>query len=361
MITCALLCLIGLRSYVLAAGTLTEQTQAVNGTWSTTQLTTDEDVARFVLTVPEDGEVTVSFQSSMECAMVCSLTDDELETTYFRRQYVGGGENAPVTCRQSFSLSAGRYYAIIRSYGASVQKAGKVACKAEWSSYETNESEPNNVFSQAMRLKETQSVKGCFTMTDEEDFYRFSMPESGTVRLSVTEHQIGCGDVMVWLYDSDCISRISQKQLSAQGETKTVEIQLETGEYYLRLKPYNAVYQFFSYQLKWERLPEPEEKVVAPARVTLTSAKSGSVYSKTKRYVTVRWNKISDADGYQAAVSSKKNSGYTIYRTTTTNRATTTRTRGKSYYFKVRAYVIQKDGSILYGKYSTPKKVSVKK
>jgi uncharacterized protein YjdB len=84
--------------------------------------------------------------------------------------------------------------------------------------------------------------------------------------------------------------------------------------------------------------------------------------SKT-RTATLTWKKISQADGYEIAMASSKTGKYKNIKTITkAGTVTLTKTgliKGKTYYFKVRAYV--KSGSKkVYSDYSAVKPVTVK-
>ena len=79
----------------------------------------------------------------------------------------------------------------------------------------------------------------------------------------------------------------------------------------------------------------------------VTTVKSG-----TK--VKVSWTNISGETGYQISQSTKK-SGTNIvatYKTTSGKSKTISATKGKSYYYKVRAYKVV-DGKKIYGPWST--------
>lgn len=95
-----------------------------------------------------------------------------------------------------------------------------------------------------------------------------------------------------------------------------------------------------------------------PGKVTISSLKSTS----TKK-MTVKWKKVSTAEGYQVVYSTS--SKFTSKKTITVSKSTLSRTvkslkKGKTYYVKVRAYRKDVKGNKVYGTYSTVKKVKVK-
>lgn len=83
-----------------------------------------------------------------------------------------------------------------------------------------------------------------------------------------------------------------------------------------------------------------------------------SVKSSVSKSATVKWNTVSGTTGYEISYATSKNGKYTIAGTVTgVSKTINTLTKGKTYYFKVRAYVTA-DGKKLYGEYS--KAVSTK-
>lgn len=100
-------------------------------------------------------------------------------------------------------------------------------------------------------------------------------------------------------------------------------------------------------------------KVTAPSKTKITSVKN----SKAKTAV-IKWNKVSNAKGYEVSMSTSKSKGYKVIKTINNNKTVTlTKTglkKGKTYYFKVRSFV--KVGSKkVYSSYSAVKSVKITK
>ncbi len=103
---------------------------------------------------------------------------------------------------------------------------------------------------------------------------------------------------------------------------------------------------------------QPKAKAKKPAKVKKVRAvakKSG----KSKKSVILSWKKVSGAAGFRVYVSKKKKKGYKMKKNVKKNRAVIRLKKG-TYYFKVRAYRRSKN-KVLYGAYSTPIKVKVKR
>lgn len=94
-----------------------------------------------------------------------------------------------------------------------------------------------------------------------------------------------------------------------------------------------------------------------PATPTLKSV------SNSSGKVTLKWSNVSGESGYQVYYSTSKNGSYEKMKSVSTDtlKYTTSKlTAGKTYYFKVRAYV-KVDGKVIYGAFSEIKSIAIKK
>ncbi len=97
-------------------------------------------------------------------------------------------------------------------------------------------------------------------------------------------------------------------------------------------------------------------KVKAPSKVKLTSAKNG----KGKK-LTVKWKKVTGAKGYQLQYAmNKKFKKKKSVQTKKTKYTIKKLKKKKTYYIRVRAYKMNGKKKV-YGKWSTVKKVKIKK
>lgn len=97
----------------------------------------------------------------------------------------------------------------------------------------------------------------------------------------------------------------------------------------------------------------------APAKITKLSVKQ----QKSAKAV-LTWKAANAADGYQIYRSTKKKGTYTRVKTLKNGKAEKysgiSQKRGKTYYYKVRAYVTQADGTRTYGSFSSVKKLAIR-
>ena len=85
---------------------------------------------------------------------------------------------------------------------------------------------------------------------------------------------------------------------------------------------------------------------------------------KGTKQATVKWSKVDGATGYQIYRSTKKSSGFKCVKTITNGKTVKyvnkKLSKGKTYYYKVRAYRTV-DGSKLYGAFTSVKSVKIPK
>ena len=100
------------------------------------------------------------------------------------------------------------------------------------------------------------------------------------------------------------------------------------------------------------------QKVTKPGKVTLSSVKNNK-----KKTIVIKWKKVKNSKGYdvQYALNNKFTKSK---KSKSLNKLTLTikkLKKGKTYYVRVRAYNKDSDGNKVYGKWSTVKKVKIKK
>ena len=103
------------------------------------------------------------------------------------------------------------------------------------------------------------------------------------------------------------------------------------------------------------KTPKPE-KVVKPAKVKKLNAKN-----KKKKTVSISWSKVPNANGYQIQYANNKKFKGKKSKLVNKQKITIKKLKKKkTYYFRVRAYTLDGKKKI-YGKWSTVKKVKIKK
>ena len=142
-------------------------------------------------------------------------------------------------------------------------------------------------------------------------------------------------------------ARGTYKLVKTTSSLSTTDRKLTTGKnYYYKVRALGGRNFYSSYTAFAKVKP-------VPAKVTL-KAKAG------KRSATLSWTKVSGASGYKVYRATKKNGSYKrIFTTTKTKVVNKSLKKGKTYYYKVRAYKTVK-GKKIYGAYSAVKTVRAK-
>ncbi len=147
-------------------------------------------------------------------------------------------------------------------------------------------------------------------------------------------------------------SKITEKALKDEDITDYTFKNLSSGaEYTVKIKVYKKV-DGTNY---WSSTNEIKT-------ATKTATPKISKVTAGSSQATVLWNNVSGESGYQVYYSTKKDSGYKKGASVKANGKTATikkLQKGKTYYFKVRAYK-KVDGKVIYSAWSTTKSVKIK-
>lgn len=140
------------------------------------------------------------------------------------------------------------------------------------------------------------------------------------------------------------------KTLKDSTSTSYTDTKLTTGTtYYYKVMPYKSS-------------KNGKASKVVSAKAVLEKAAITSAKNSAKKTVKLTWNKVSGASGYEVYRSTSKNGAYKLVKTVTSGSSykDTKLSKGKTYYYKVRAYRTV-DGEKVYGSYSSVKKVKISK
>ncbi|ALC91646.1 hypothetical protein AM500_19040 [Bacillus sp. FJAT-18017] len=138
------------------------------------------------------------------------------------------------------------------------------------------------------------------------------------------------------------------KTITSGSTSSYINTSLSTGRtYYYKVRAYRVVggkkvYNSFS------KVASAKPVLAAPARISLAKASSTSI--------RVSWYKVAEASGYEVFRSTSKTGTYSKVKTITSGSTisftNTSLTRGKTYYYKVRAYKVV-SGKKIYSSYTT--------
>lgn len=147
----------------------------------------------------------------------------------------------------------------------------------------------------------------------------------------------------------------TQKKYIALGDTRKTTLQVKNlkagADYKFKVRAYDKESGYI-----WGDFSATFQTATKPATPTLKVSASG------KGALAFRWTNVSGESGYQIYYSASKNGTYKKFTTQKANTAKVTKSnqkRGKTYYFKIRAYKKTKRGTIC-SAWSAPQKVKIK-
>ncbi|MED4963764.1 Ig-like domain-containing protein [Heyndrickxia coagulans] len=158
---------------------ITLNTQKINGFLS---LNDDTDCYKFIL--KQAGTIDVHVDSNIYDASL-NLLDESGNDVWGRDEAIyGGSSQTPEQWSKSVDLEAGTYYIKISNYYSG--DTGKYNLYVNYTPAGNNESEPNNVTTQAQQISlNTQKITGFLSESDDTDCYKFTLPKAVKVTMNV--------------------------------------------------------------------------------------------------------------------------------------------------------------------------------
>lgn len=303
----------------------------------------DDDVDFYVFTIKNGCEIKVKMNyyvtdDDLWYGGGCDFDVDFYSSDDFDHVYKGVGawynsNLGYVYENRTVYLSAGTYY--MKVYANHNSNSSQYDINFITTAYETKIKEPNDFLGQAMILKNGTAYKGLLASNDEDvDF--FKTPGTGYYYVTIKNNLQDPGsqyindDVNVDIYDGEgnlkYIISGNVSRLYADRTYKTTKLiyigNLNT--YFKISAPYSDGKYIFSLTKK-------------PAKVTYPDAvKYGA------KGIKIKWKKMSNVTGYKIYRATKKNSGYKLIKTiknkNTNYYIDKNKIKGKTYYYKIRAY-----------------------
>ncbi len=221
------------------------------------------------------------------------------------------------------------------------------------------EAERNDEKKDANTIVLGTNYSGTTYKKEDSDWYQFEFAKAGVLDLSFARNEETNEDniAMGWkfeLYTKSGAAPIYSKENIIDSIRDYVE--LSAGTYYLRVKPHesytwpeNGIYDF---SLNYV----PYEKAILKRNMKISKAESG------KKKATLKWDKVGYATGYEIYRSTKAKKGFKKVGSVNSKKTTFVNKKlkaGKTYYYKIRAFVKVK-GKNYYSKYSAVSKVKIK-
>ncbi|MBQ6844418.1 MAG: fibronectin type III domain-containing protein [Agathobacter sp.] len=217
------------------------------------------------------------------------------------------------------------------------------------------ESEQNDERKTADTISLNKTYKANLLDGADKDWFKFTTKATGRIKLTLKLADANAADNVangwdVYVYEKS--DSLPIKELTGIVNKGSITLDLKKGTYYVKVLPNSRYYppEQCTYSIRVDYSKKP-------GKVTFSSITAG------KKQATLKWKKVSNADGYIIYRSTSKNGKYTkvatIKKNTTVKYTDKKLKSGKRYYYKVVAY--NKTGSVTaYSADSKIKSVKIK-
>ena len=263
----------------------------IGSTWtSATHNEGDSDnLHQYQFTIPSDGKVTVTCQSSVTTnnSWAIYLQNKDCTEVYDSEKYNHSEASL------SEYLKAGTYGIQFEPYYSSDTVSYKI--KVEFQPVSCNVPEPNNDFVSATPISLNQLKQGLLTQTNKEDYFKVQLSKATTLKVVTT----GEGYRYVSLYDKDFV-RIQYFSTSVSG-SRVLEEYVSPGTYYIQVERSNST----PYTLKCVAQQYVTGIQLRSSLTAITKGKTANLLSSvTPSDATQKTLKWSTSDSSVATVSS---------------------------------------------------------
>ena len=249
----------------------------------------------------------------------------------------------------SIYLTGGMYYLQIEVTGFSTSLSFVANVDSVGETFTETQDSNNDMISDASPIELKKKYKGVLAQNDEVDYYKFTVPAAGRINLNITNATDGTLKYVI--YDSG-VNASFIKTINNGGKASEY-ITLAKGTYYLAITKNDSSCGVGSYNFTIDYVAN------APTAPTIKSVKNSS-----SKKMTVKWGKVTGADGYELQYSTKSNFKSKVVKKTISASKTSASysklTKGKTYYVRMRSYTVV-EGAKKYSKWSSKKSVKIKK
>lgn len=232
----------------------------------------------YVVTLPSDGWLTVTYQGWSIGDAYYSISKEDLTKSYTKDEISTSTDTSPVTHYRTLALEAGKY---VVKVGANGNHTGNYKIKASFKAAGNDEDSNNNEFVTAQRLEQQQIITGFISEDDKVDFYKIELPAQQTIQVIYTA-RIADSYFHVWNEDNvECHKAVVYAASETQPQTYIYEATLNPGIYYIQIYPSGS--NRGRYTLQWK------EKVMTKS-LSISGNKSGRVIVGKKVKLSAKIN-----------------------------------------------------------------------
>ena len=202
-----------------------------------TSLNQEKNWYRF--TLPSSGRVSIDFTSKVSALTlrIYNSDADDLWDKYCSKS----NDSGQLTQKQNLDLTKGTYYLCVERYYTSEQYIGSYTLQLNFTSAGESFTETgygtNNTYQTASAITMGNTYVGQLAYNDEFDWYRFTLPSSGRIKLDFSAKISGSLSLRIYNDTTDELWSSSYYGDSATGQmNKNLALDLTKGTYYICIK-----------------------------------------------------------------------------------------------------------------------------
>lgn len=245
-------------------------------------------------------------------------------------------------------LTGGNYYMALEGH-ADMTFSFVINMDSAGESFTETQDSNNDMASDASSISLRKKYKGVLAQNDDIDYYKFQIPSAGKITFNMTNSV--SNTIKYGFYDQSL--NLAYTNSVDSGYKTTQPVSLKKGTYYLVIAKENVNSGVGSYTFS---IDYTKKISAAPKLKSVKNSSNGSI--------TVKWDSVTGAAGYELWYSVKSNFKSGVVKSELDSSVTSASYYGlskkKKYYVKIRAYE-EINGIKEYGKWSKKKSIVIKK
>lgn len=301
------------------------------------ELSQSDNVRYYKFTLDEASQLNIGVSSSSSSPNKYLTIYDENRTEVYSynnysRDFTTG----------NIYLTGGTYYLKLQSTCSNV--TFNVTKDSLMESFKETQTANNDSIDDANTISLAKQYKGVLGENDTKDYFKFEVPATGKIHVNINKSDYAVASICD---DSD---RKYYSKYSSNGAVVDEDVTLPAGTYYFVMSFNDSGSGRGSYTFKLD--------------YAVASPKINSVKNSGKRKMTVKWEKVEGAAGYELQYARDKSfkSGVTkkTLKPSAGSASYSKLAKGKTYYVRMRAYA-NVNGKTKYSGWGSSKSVVIKK
>lgn len=301
------------------------------------ELSKSDNVRYYKFTLDEASQLNIGVSSSSSTLYKYFTIYDENRTeVYYYESYYSDFTTGNIY------LTGGNYYLKLKSTCSNV--TFNVTKDSLMETFTETQTANNDSIDDANTISLAKQYKGVLGENDTKDYFKFEVPATGKIHVNINKSDYAVASICD---DSD---RKYYSKYSSNGAVVDEDVTLPAGTYYFVMSFNDSGSGRGSYSFKLD--------------YAVASPKINSVKNSGKRKMTVKWEKVEGAAGYELQYARDKSfkSGVTkkTLKPSAGSASYSKLAKGKTYYVRMRAYA-NVNGKTKYSGWGSSKSVVIKK